>query len=109
MTAEGALAAQTRFMADTGRRIPKSAPRAVRAVAKGAGGAPALVYDAANFARADDKWREGFSLLAGAAGGAIGGAMGGATGWAAPVAAPAGAAIGSAAGSNIATELYDQN
>lgn len=108
MAGEAVLAAQTKVMSDTAERIPKAA-RGARVAARTAGAAPALIYDLANFARADDKWREGFAIAGGGLGGLAGGAMGGATGVAAPVAAPAGAAIGSAAGSNFATELYDQN
>ncbi|MGA0604956.1 hypothetical protein ACO2Q0_03065 [Phenylobacterium sp. VNQ135] len=99
MVADGTFEAQRSFVKDQLlNKLPKEAPRITRSVAKGAVGAPGIVYNGAQLFAAEDKGR----ALAGLIGGGLVGMAGGAAG------GPIGAGVGSVAGQEAAEYLYDE-
>ncbi|HZZ70436.1 MAG TPA: hypothetical protein VFE18_19880 [Phenylobacterium sp.] len=89
-----------------GEPMLEAASPVTRFILKRIPGAPALVFDAADWAKAPNKTRATVGLVGGLVGGAAGGAMGAAAGG---VNAPIGAALGSAYGEKLGDQLYDEH
>ena len=102
----GMLDGAKEIMEQAGEHMLKDAKPVTRFVLKKIPGAPAAVYDVAQFATAPNKTRAAFGLAGGVLGGAAGGALGTAAGG---VNAPIGAALGSTFGENVGEQIYDEN
>jgi phage tail tape-measure protein len=104
--AGGILDGQGEAVNQAGEGMLKMARPGTRFILKRVPGAPALVFDAADFAASPNKTRTAFGIAGGFVGAAAGGALGTAAGG---VNAPIGAAAGSTFGQGIGEQIYDEH
>jgi hypothetical protein len=104
--AGGLLEGQAKAVEEAAGGMLKAARPTTRFILKRIPGAPALVYDIAEIARAPNKTRAVFGAVGGTLGGLGGAALGTAAGG---VNAPIGAAIGATAGEGIGEQIYDEH
>ena len=103
---DGILEGPAEMMKEAGGPMLKAAKPGARFVLKRIPGAPAMVYDLAEFATSPNKTRAGFALAGGVLGSMAGGGLGTLAGG---VNAPIGAVVGSAMGEHVGEQIYDEN